>query len=115
MAHLDLPMARLVRSEHYQPSPSTAREDCAFYPEVFPLGHRLIRSTNEHYTNFSSSDLRSTIVRYPMIRSTNDETQAEPLHLSFKTKSGILCSTIMLYDNVFTFHVLKHAFDILKG
>ena len=113
----EFPMARLVRSEHYQPSPSLVKEECAFYPEVFPLGHRLTRSTNEHYTNFSISDLRSTVFRYPMVRSTNEHEVNGKVNepMNFKTKSSILCSTIMLYGNVFTLIALKNAFDMLKG
>ena len=112
----EFPIARLARSGHCQPSPSMVKEDCPFYPEVFPLGHRLSRSTNEHYVNFSEEDFR-----YPMVRSTNSHdvngkvNEPKVNEPSFKTKSSILCSTIMLYGNVFTLIALKSAFDMLKG
>jgi hypothetical protein len=106
----EFPIARLARSGNCQPSPSMVKEDCPFYPEVFPLGHRLIRSTNEHYVNFSEEDFR-----YPMVRSTNEHEVRQVDVPSFETKSGILCSTIMLYGNVFTLIALKGAFDMLKG
>lgn len=104
------PIPRLVRSVNCD-APLQTEEEGSFYPEIFPKGHRLVRSTNESYTEFSRSDFR-----HPLIRCTNeDPEEVIDVQLSFETKAGILCSTIILHKTVFTFPVLKYVFDILKG